>query len=338
LIGFEFLTPEEREALLLVTSSGLHVIHSSFSPLPDTIPYQKYPGTYPNQVCKHLIQILTAQPALREIFVDASTLFLEEYQAIEQALKGMSLGIKLATLDREKIWSLRRVKDELEIGLLKKSAHIAAQSFKKVRSQLQVGMTEKQVCEMIEAEFRSQGTKKPAFPTIVAFGANSTLPHYQPGDVQLQDNMPVLIDMGAKFERYCSDMTRTFWFGNQPEAKFQEIEQIVKDAYQAALGKLGQFFGSQAPGNSTLQAKDLDAAARGVIEQADQGEFFIHTTGHGVGLDIHEPPSLNWHNEFALAAGMAITIEPGIYLPDLFGYRHENTVLLTPTGPLELTL
>jgi Xaa-Pro aminopeptidase len=125
-------------------------------------------------------------------------------------------------------------------------------------------------------------------------------------------------------------MTRSWWFGDQPPADFTQIKNLVDEAYSLTLEQLQQ-------PSITVTAQILDETARTFISQAGFGQEFIHTTGHGVGLDIHEPPSLYWKNKQPILPGMIITIEPGIYLPERFGYRWENTVLITDTGCQELT-
>ena len=121
-------------------------------------------------------------------------------------------------------------------------------------------------------------------------------------------------------------MTRSFWFGDSPDSTFTRIESVVMQAYAAAEKAVMEFIEA---GTATT-AKDVDDIARAVITDAKYEEYFIHTTGHGLGLDIHEPPSLSWRNPQPLQPNMALTIEPGIYLPEVFGFRHENTLLLTP--------
>lgn len=120
-------------------------------------------------------------------------------------------------------------------------------------------------------------------------------------------------------------MTRSFWFGPQPSAEFRRVERVVRAAYRQTLERL-----RHRP--TSLTTQHLDEAARTTIANHGYGERFIHTTGHGLGLEIHEPPSLSWQDQAPIQPGMALTIEPGVYLPDQFGYRHENTVLVTASG------
>ena len=142
--------------------------------------------------------------------------------------------------------------------------------------------------------------------------------------------MPILIDLGATVNGYHGDMSRTVWFGKKPSPEFLKVEEVVKAAYQEAVSALKNRQGQQ------ILAKDLDQAARGVITQAGYGKNFIHTTGHGLGLDIHENLSLNWNNEQPILPQMVITIEPGIYLEGKFGYRYENMVVVNDDGAMEL--
>jgi len=193
-----------------------------------------------------------------------------------------------------------------------------------------------------------------AFPTIVAFGKNGAMPHYQPQNIKLKPETPILIDFGVNFENYYSDMSRTIWFGKQPSAKFLKAEKAVKKAHQQVLAKLttanldlknkktdlknSEENTTKSTTKIELTAKDLDQAARGEIAQRGFADQFIHTTGHGLGLEIHEPPSLSWQDHTPIKPNMVFTIEPGIYFPGEFGYRHEDTVLMTDQGVKILTV
>ncbi len=151
--------------------------------------------------------------------------------------------------------------------------------------------------------------------------------------------MPVLWDFGATVNGYRSDMSRSFWFGKTPSADFKKVKKLVHQAYEAAVKTLVVGSAGTAPkeNSSARTAQLVDQAARELITAAGFGAQFIHTTGHGVGLDIHEPPSLNWKSPAPLKPGMVVTVEPGIYLEGNLGYRHENTVIVTETGYQEIT-
>jgi Xaa-Pro aminopeptidase len=196
-------------------------------------------------------------------------------------------------------------------------------------------MSELQIARQLEIAMLEAGSTGPAFPTIVAIGEHGALPHHQPTDRVLQPDEPILIDFGATYQGYRSDITRTVWIGDQVSDAFTKYEQLVRQAYTASLALLSH------PTESTPftppTAGMLDQAARQVIATAGYGAEFIHTTGHGVGLDIHEQPSLYQGQPTPITPGMVITIEPGIYLTGTMGYRYENTILVTETGYTELT-
>ncbi|HYD34605.1 MAG TPA: aminopeptidase P family protein [Vitreimonas sp.] len=324
--GFEILVPEEREALLLITAEASILFHATFSPVPNQPGVIALSGCSPEKLLGHF-QNYPPLKAIRKISVDTTSLFVNEYQALEKA------GLELSPFDRNLSWSIRAIKDAQEIELLKKAGEIAQQTYQAVITQLKPGITEETVKEWLELELRRRGAQRPAFPTIVCFGAHGALPHHQPTSQALQPETPVLIDFGATYQGYRSDMTRSFWFGTQPSAEFQKVEKLVTSAYDAALALI-----KDRNATTIVTASQLDQAARTLIDQAGYGKAFIHTTGHGVGLDIHEQPSLYQTNTTRLQPGMVITIEPGIYLVDNFGYRYENTVLITEKSAQELTL
>lgn len=327
--GFMTLVPEEREAFLVVTKKQAYLLYTSFSPLPVTLEVEALTGTAPSQVAQHL-QFITKKTGLQELLVDKTRLFVAEFEALQTAT-----DLKLETLDKKWLWSLRQVKDGVELEKIIIAGKLAAQAYERIISEVKVGISEQELQLLLEAEMRRLGSEQPAFPTIVAFGTHTALPHHQPSrDTLLEDNMAVLFDFGATVGGYRSDITRSFWFGSKPDPKYLQIKNTVDEAYAKVL----EFYAHKTGQKETVTAADLDTAARDFIGQAGYGEYFIHTTGHGVGLDIHEPPSLSAKNIQPLAINTVITIEPGIYLPDTFGYRHENTVLVTENELAEITL
>lgn len=332
--GFEILVPEEREAFLILTSSKAILQHAAFSPHDTPLDITTEAGVTPTNLATTLENLVQDFPDLSKVLIDEHSLFVSEYKALPATLAPQAL-------DRKLVWQVRMTKDEHEQTLLQQAGQIAATAYHQVvgpgGQHLKPGITELELASQLEHAMRELGASDRAFPTIVAFGPNGALPHYQPKSVALTNNMPVLIDFGATYHHYRSDMTRSFWFGPQPAAEFQEISQLVEFAYQATLTLLRQTNWTPANQTSWPTAQDLDAAARSVISKAGFGPQFIHTTGHGLGLDIHEQPSLSWRNQTPLRPSMAITSEPGIYLPNKFGYRYENTLLLTESGPEILT-
>lgn len=324
LTGFAHLVPEERESLLLITPSTNIFFHASFSPFESPSGVNSIKGCSLQKVAAE-VKKLHQENDLGELLIDKSSLFVNEYESLEK----LSF-LEIAGFDRQHIWKLRTIKDKGELENLKKAAQITSRAIASTLKSLKVGMTEIQLKEIIETELKKAGSEKPSFPTIVAFGPNSALPHHQPTDTVLKPEMPILIDLGATVNDYHGDMSRTIWFGKKPAAEFLKIEKIVKAAYKAALDFLANRKDKQ------VLARELDQAARSTIKKAGYGKEFIHTTGHGLGLDIHENLSLNWNNIQPILPQMVITIEPGIYLENKFGYRHENMILVTKSGAKEL--
>lgn len=333
--GFEFLVPEEREALLLVTADSTHCIQASFSPVttPDWVHIHK--GVYATRMAQHVQRICQNNDKdIRRILIDHSSLFVAELKALESALE-----LSFDKLDRGIIWKQRMIKDHTEQKLLRKAASIAIESWEHIHPQLEVGMTELDVERILEREMLERGASGPAFPTIIAFGDHGALPHYQPGATPLKAETPILVDFGATYQGYRSDISRSFWFGENPSETFKKVQSIVHEAYDRSL-KTTQEHAKSSPeqSSSEVTAASVDKAARSYITSKGYGKEFIHTTGHGLGVDIHERPSLHSANDTALKAGMAITIEPGIYIEGELGYRYENTILLTEDGADEITL
>ncbi len=190
-----------------------------------------------------------------------------------------------------------------------------------MRKTIRVGQTELEMAARLEYEMKSRGASAPAFPTICAEGANGAQPHAQPGRRKVKRGSAILFDWGARLGGYCSDLTRMVFVGSVPP-KFREIYGIVLEAQLAAIAEIR-------PGRRMC---DIDAVARKVVEDAGYGPQYNHGLGHGLGLDVHEAPSLSWRSKEKLEPGMVVTAEPGIYLPGVGGVRIEDDVLLTRTG------
>lgn len=320
LTGFRFLVPSEREAFFVCDKNNASLIYSSFSPISNFEFLNYYPGTYPSQLKENIEKILSINQ-IKKIMYDNKTLFVNELDALNSIT-----DIETHTIKSNFIDELIMIKDKNEIELIKQACEITKNTFEIVKSKIKKGMTEIEIADLIHFEFEKNNIKQSAFPTIVAFGANCALPHHQPGNDVLEEDTVILIDMGAKYQNYCADMTRTFWFGNNPSGQFIKIEKIVLDAYNNARSVAKEYI------NKKVLAKDLDNAARVLISNQGFGDNFIHTTGHGLGIDIHEQPSLNWQNPIQIKENMIITIEPGIYIEGEIGYRHEDTFVTTKEG------
>ncbi len=218
------------------------------------------------------------------------------------------------------IGALRMRKDENEFQCLKQNAGIADSAMQAGWAVMKSGMTELEVADVIRAEFNRLGAK-PLF-SIVGAGGNGAFPHHATGDSRLNDGEAVVMDIGGGLGGYSSDITRMAVMGILPDG-YAEVHEIVEAAVQAAMA-------AARPG---VKAHEVDDAARGVITEAGYGEYFVHRTGHGMGVEIHEQPYLTSVSDTVLEAGMVFSIEPGIYLPGRFGIRLEDIVILREDGP-----
>ncbi|HEY5816706.1 MAG TPA: aminopeptidase P family protein [Solirubrobacterales bacterium] len=215
---------------------------------------------------------------------------------------------------------LRRVKDEGELAAIAAAAELADEVWRWSIERGLAGRSEREIARAAEARIRELGAD-PSFPAIVAAGPNGALPHAEPGERQIVAGDLVVFDMGAKLDGYCSDGTRTFAVG-EPGERAREVYEVVRLAQAKALDAV-------VAGRS---GEELDAVAREAIAGAGHGEHFGHGLGHGVGLEVHEAPRLSPRSEDVLAAGDVVTIEPGVYLPDEFGVRIEDLVVVGDDG------
>ena len=246
-----------------------------------------------------------------------------QVHAVDRAVREIkgAKPVELVPLE-DVMTNVRKVKDDHEIDLIRKSIAVAEEAFEAIRAEIKVGLSENHLAGLLVFELRSRGASDSSFPAIVAAGANSSLPHYRPGETLVQRDAPLLFDWGALYKGYCSDLTRTLMIG-RVNARMKKIYQVVLEAQQAAIGFLR-------PGVTTLQA---DRVARDVIEKAGFGKQFGHGLGHGIGREIHELPTMRKNGgEEELRPGMIVTVEPGIYLPGEGGVRIEDDVLITHSG------
>lgn len=217
---------------------------------------------------------------------------------------------------------LRLYKDADEVARLRHSFALNHAMLTWVRDEVVEGVTEYELAWKIERYFREHGASELAFPSIVAFGTNAALPHAIPGERRLTPETCVLLDVGCRVDAYCSDQTRTFWFGEHEDERFTRARDLVAEAQQVAID--GMY-----PG---MPMKEAYALARRVFENEGQEKFFTHGLGHGVGLDTHERPSLSPRSDMVLEPGMTVTVEPGLYYPEWGGVRLEFTTLIGEYG------
>ena len=220
----------------------------------------------------------------------------------------------------------RMVKDAEEINQISKACHITFDACQVTFNALRVGQTEKEVAHYLEEAFFKGGGDKIAFETIIAFHENAGYPHHVVTNKKLKTNMAVLMDCGTTVGGYKSDLTRTGVFG-KISSRFRKIFGLVSQAQKLGISTVRE----------GVTAGEVDNACRQFIAKAGYGDYFIHGTGHGVGLEIHEPPRLGPNSKEVLKEGMIVTVEPGIYLPGEFGVRIEDTLLVKKNGYEVLT-
>lgn len=223
---------------------------------------------------------------------------------------------------------LRRGKDAGELARIRRAAAIADAAFARVRPMLADGPTETDVALELDSAMRRLGATGPSFETIVAAGPNGARPHHRPSLRRIRGDEPIVVDFGAMVDGYASDMTRTVWVDDVASAELRRAVVVVAAAQRSGVAVVA----------AGVDAAAVDRACREVIAEAGWSERFVHGTGHGVGLDIHEAPSVAATSTDTLAAGHVVTVEPGVYLPGLGGVRIEDTVVVTADGCEPLTL
>jgi len=224
------------------------------------------------------------------------------------------------------IKELRMIKTEEEIKLIEDACKLADIGVMTAIEEISEGKREKEVAAKVEYVMKMEGAEKPAFDTIIASGHRSALPHGIASDKRIEKGDLVVMDLGALYRHYNSDITRTIVVGN-PNEKQKEIYEIVLEAQKKAVE-------AAKPG---MTGKELDSIARNIIAEYGYGDKFIHSLGHGIGLQVHEWPRASQYDETVLKEGVVITIEPGIYIPKFGGVRIEDTIVITKNGAKRLT-
>lgn len=238
----------------------------------------------------------------------------------------MNLNCSEIKAKPNQIWEMRKIKDPEEKEMMKKAAKLTDIGMEAVRQFIKEGVREHEVAAEASYAMRKRGAQDISFPFIVASGQNSAYPHAGVTNRKIKKGDFVTVDMGAKYNGYCMDLTRTFIIGT-PSKKQRIMYETVREAYEKAFPEYKE----------GARGVQVDKFARNVIEEKGFGEYFIHNLGHGVGIEVHEPPSLSKTSDDILKAGNTVTNEPGVYIPKYGGVRIEDTVLISSSRPTSLT-
>ena len=286
------------------------------------------------EVCRAKVRIVKGKPALagasewlakdscRRIGIEAGHLTVAERSTLSKLLPARARLIE----SRPIVEGLRMVKDFDEIAKIRSACRLGSELFAHLLTAIRPGVRESEVAGELEFRARQAGAEQMSFPTIVAAGERSALPHGRASSAAIPAKGFVVSDFGVILAGYCSDMTRTVHLG-RPRVEERTAYEAVEEAQQAALG-------AARPGRTVAE---VDREARKLLQRRGLARFFTHSTGHGVGLEIHESPRIAAGQKELLKAGMVITVEPGVYLPGKWGVRIEDTILITGSGCEVLT-
>jgi len=269
-----------------------------------------------------LVSSETRRNDIRRLAVETSHLSVADYNELTTYL-----GQEVEVVDGDQsVQLLRRTKDITEIQEIEKACQIADGALSYTKTLLTTGVTEREFAIELEYQMLKFGAEDRSFPSIVASGERSSLPHGHPTDRRIREGDVVVVDFGAVHSGYHSDCTRTYFLG-EPSAEVRETYELVLEAQQRAVATL-------CPG---VTGRKLDGAARSVFKEKGVDQYFAHGLGHGVGLDIHERPFISTDTEVEITEGFVVTIEPGLYLSGRFGVRIEDTILVSKDGSNQLT-
>lgn len=262
----------------------------------------------------------------KKIGFESMALLYGEYAKYQHAGEGV---YEFLPLEEDIVGTMRQVKQPGEIELLKHAIAITDETFAHLCQWIQPGMTEKEVQMEVSRKMVELGADGVAFESIVASGPNGSMPHAHPGQRQIQRGELITIDMGARYKGYCADMTRTICFGEPAEPRMREVYDAVLNAMKTCEAGL----------RAGVSGRAADALARNALEMVNLHEYYVHSTGHGVGLQVHEGPNLSARaaEDVMLPVGAVVTVEPGVYIPGWSGTRVEDCVLLKEDGVEVLT-
>lgn len=320
LTGYAGFSSYEREAYLFITSSKQFVFTDGrySEAVKKEIPYFELleRATNFSVTFKSVIK----QLYIKEVGFEDENLTVAEFERFQ----------KYFTLYPVSLEDIRCIKTPDELSLIQQACTIGDQAFSHIKSVIKATMTEKELADELEWFIRKRGGTL-SFPTIVAFSENSAIPHHHTGNKKLQKNDVILLDFGVKYQNYCSDMTRTFFIGEIPKT-YKDIYEIVEKAQASAV----TYVANSLIKNESPKASVADKVAR--LEILKEGFVpFSHALGHGIGIDVHEAPTLSPSSDYTLSDGMVFSIEPGIYLPGKMGVRIEDLFTITNGSLKQLT-
>jgi Xaa-Pro aminopeptidase len=301
------------DRLILATDSRFELQARNESPGFETIIYRK-------GLAKKLPG-LAASLNSRRLGFESVRISVKQYDEFKKELESANTNLEMIPT-QDLVENMRLIKSEDEIEKTRKALHLAEKVFCSIVKTITPGMTEKQIAWEMEKGMREAGADMLSFPVIVAAGPNSALPHAIPTDRPIRTGEPILFDWGARLDGYCSDISRTIIIGS-PDETFLKVHQTVLEAQQRAIAAI----------TDGANSKYVDSLAREYIRQQGFEGKFGHGLGHGTGLAVHEGPRLSPLKEMELQAGMIVTVEPGIYLPEWGGVRIENQVVVGENGP-----
>ncbi len=322
LSGFKIEDPQIGESSgVLLISQEHNILATDFRyaelAKEDTKDWEIY--IYQHNFWEEIAELLKNMPS--PLGFEALHLTYSAYQHLKKAIKKKEIPLNIMPTEGL-VEGLRKIKEDSEITLLKQAIKMTEEVYIKLKTFLKPGLTEKEVAWNIETQIRHELNAELSFPPIVASGYNAAIPHAVPTEKRLQANEPIIIDCGVRWKGYCADMTRTFYLG-KPDKKFKEIYNLVFETQKLALSQI----------KKGLKTYQVDAIARDFLKEKDCVNLFLHSLGHGVGLLVHEAPSLSPRRPGeSLEANMVATIEPGLYLSGWGGVRIEDIVIIKENG------
>lgn len=320
LTGYTNFSKEEREAYIFIGKNFAYIItdgrytEAIKREVPHLTLFERGNGIFEDLLKKHKNEI-------KQLGIEEDNLTVSEYKFIKKhfnKLKHLSVS------------NLRSIKIDEEIKKIEEACKLGDLAFKHILKKIKSGVTEKEIAHELESFIKDKGVQF-SFPPIVAFGKNSAIPHHQTGQTKLEKGQNVLLDFGVKFENYCSDMTRTIFFGKSSK-KQQDMYKVVLETQKRAV----DFLNSSIKSGKKIKAAQVDKVARGYIKSKGYPNL-PHSLGHGIGLEVHEHPFISEKSKEVLKEGMVFSIEPGIYIPDFGGVRIEDLYVLKGGGFKRLT-